>query len=76
MRSGLNLAGILLALAIVVLLIKKQLQTPQLAIPSAVQPNLSASIGNVPQQSQQIQQQVQQQLDAAMEQRPKPEDFE
>jgi len=69
MRSGLTLAGILIALAIVALLAKKQLATP-----------LPASAENAREQSQQIQQQVQQQvqqqLDEAMQQRPNPEDFE
>jgi len=70
MRSGLTLAGVLVALAVVALLVKQQLTTPHIAGPQATQ------AGTVQEQSQQIQQQVQQQLDEAMQQRPKPEDFE
>jgi len=70
MRGGLTLAGILVALAVVALLVKQQLTTPHIAGPQA------PPAGTVQEQSQQIQQQVQQQLDEAMQQRPKPEDFD
>jgi len=66
MRSGLTLAGVLVALAVVALLVKQQLTTPHIAGPQAT------PAGTVQEQSQQIQQQ----LDDAMQQRPKPEDFE
>jgi len=68
MRSGLILVGILVALAVVALLVKQQLKTPHISMP--------APAGTAQEQSQQIQQQVQEQLDAAMQQRPNPEDFE
>ena len=70
-----GLVGLLLALVIVGLLVKKQftgIAAPALpAVPGAA---AAAPAGTVRDQSQQIQQQVKQALDAAMQQRPVPDD--
>lgn len=79
MKSIFGVLSLLIVLAVVGTLVKKQLTvtpisvTPQeagqVALPASVPP------GNAQQQSQQIQQQVRQSLDAAMQQaRPVPED--
>jgi type IV secretory pathway TrbF-like protein len=79
MKAIFGVLSLLIVLAVVGTLVKKQLTvtpisvTPQeagqVALPA------SASPGNAQQQSQQIQQQVRQSLDAAMQQaRPVPED--
>ncbi|MEJ8853517.1 hypothetical protein WKW79_02995 [Variovorax robiniae] len=71
MRS-LGLVGLVLALVIVGLLVKKQMNT---LMPAAVPPVAGAPAPNVREQSQQIQQQVRQQVEAAMQQpRPLPDD--
>lgn len=71
MRS-LGLVGLVLALVIVGLLVKKQMNT---LMPAAAPPVSGAPAPNVREQSQQIQQQVRQQVEAAMQQpRPLPDD--
>lgn len=80
MRVIFGVLSLLIVVAVVGTLVKKQrveVSTisihPQEASPVAVP--ASAPVGNVRQQSQQIQQQVRQSLDAAMQQaRPAPED--
>ncbi len=80
MKGILGVLSLLIVLAVVGTLVKKQLTgiapisaAPQEAV--QVADPASAPHGNVQQQSQQIQQQVRQSLDAAMQQaRPVPED--
>ena len=78
MRTGFGLIGLLLALALVAVLVKKQMGATRVAVPPAVQglpapPEGAAS--TVRAQSQQVQQQVKQQMDALMQQpRTLPED--
>lgn len=73
---ALGLVGLLLALLIVGLLVKKQLS----GVAAPVLPAGPAATGNAPAggdaraQSQQIQQQIKQSLDAAMQPRPMPDD--
>lgn len=78
MRGLFGLVGLVLVLAIVGLVAKKQLSStraPAAALQQAPIPGTGASVpvinptGNVQQQSQQVQQQVQQQLDDIMKQR-------
>lgn len=72
MRFMLGLVGLLVVLALVAVLGKKQLQaTHEIAVPSAAPevPAITAS-GNVREQSQQIQNQVRQQLESAIQARP------
>jgi len=80
MRAVFSIVGLLVVLAIVGVLAKKQLaatHAPAPALQAPGQPAQPAPTGNVREQSQQIQQQFKQQLDAAMQQaRPMPdEDF-
>jgi type IV secretory pathway TrbF-like protein len=80
MRALFGVLGLLIVVAVVGMLVKKQLTgvapisvTPQVA-GQAVTP-ASVPPGNAQQQSQQIQQQVRQSLEASMQQaRPVPED--
>lgn len=70
MRMGFGLIGLVVALAIVGVLAKKQLTgtsavVPALQVPGAA--SVPAPTGNVRAQSQQIQQQYKQALDAAMQ---------
>ena len=79
MRMGFGLIGLLVALAIVAVLVKKQMGATRMAVPPAVQglpaPADGAAPATVRAQSQQMQQQVKQQMDALMQQpRPMPED--
>lgn len=84
MRSIFGVLGLLLALAMVGLLVKKQLASSQQALPALAIPVSTSSgekstptksLGTVKEQSQQIQQQYKQALDAAMQQaRPVPDD--
>lgn len=71
-----GLIGLVLALAIVGLLVKKQMSSIAApALSSAPAPGGSAPAGDARAQSQQIQQQFKQSLDAAMQQRrPVPDD--
>jgi conjugal transfer/entry exclusion protein len=80
MRAGFGLIALVVVLAIVGLLVKKQTQTlstpvPTLqGVPGAAQP-AGATPQNVRAQSQQMQQQVKQQMEAMMQQaRPMPEE--
>lgn len=80
MRAMFGLVGLLVALALVGMLVKKQLSATRTQVP-VLQPASGAAIpasaptGTVREQSQQIQQQVKQQMDALMQQaRPMPED--
>ena len=73
MRMGFGLIGLLLALAIVGIVVKKQMAATKVFVPAGVSApangNASASApGNVREQAQQIEQQYKQQLDAAMQQ--------
>jgi multidrug efflux pump subunit AcrB len=74
MRAMFSIVGLLLALAIVGLLVKKQLGSQVAVPPAAGVPATSA--GASPQvQSQQIQQQVKQAVEGAMQQaRPMPDE--
>ena len=84
MRGVFGLVGLVVVLAIVGLLAKKQLaavRAPLPAVPGAVVSGAGASspapAGDVRAQSQQIQQQYKQQLESAMQQvRPQPDDAE
>lgn len=76
MRSMIGIASLLVALAIVGLLVKKQLSATKAAVPAVTpatgQPALT---GTVREQSLQVQQQVKQQMEGLMQQaRPMPED--
>ena len=82
MRSILGILSLLVTLAIVGILIKKQLAATSQPMPALVVPSTSATGdapvqpgGTVKQQSQQIQQQYKQAIDNAMQQtRPEPDD--
>ncbi|WP_311221164.1 MULTISPECIES: hypothetical protein [unclassified Acidovorax] len=81
MFRAFGLVGLVVALAIVAVLAKRQMAAPQLAVPAlptvtgSPQSPASAPTGSVRDQSQQIQQQVRQQMDTLMQQpRPMPED--
>lgn len=78
MRTGFGLIGLLLALALVAVLVKKQMGATRVAVPPAVQGLPAPAEGaasTVRAQSQQVQQQVRQQMDALMQQpRTLPED--
>ena len=78
MRTGFGLIGLLLALALVAVLVKKQMGATRVAVPPAVQGLPAPAEGaasTVRAQSQQVQQQVKQQMDALMPQpRTLPED--
>jgi len=73
MRGLFSIVGLLVVLAIVGLLVKKQLGTP-VAVPSA--PGMPAVSADAPPQvqSQQAQQQVKQAVDSAMQARPMPDE--
>lgn len=79
MRGLFSLVGLLVVLAAVGLLVKKQMNAVRVAVPSqqmpAETPALAPSAtGNVAQQSQQIQQQVKQAMEGAMQARPMPDE--
>ena len=78
MRTGFGLIGLLLALALVAVLVKKQMGATRVAVLPAVQGLPAPAEGaasSVRAQSQQVQQQVKQQMDALMQQpRTLPED--
>ncbi len=70
-----GLVGLLLALVIVGLLVKKQfvgIAAP--VLPTVQGAAAAAPTGTVRDQSQQIQQQIKQSLDSAVQQRPTPDD--
>ncbi len=73
-----GLIGLVVALAIVAVLAKRQAQAPHAAtqpLPAVPGAPASAPAGSVRDQSQQIQQQVRQQMDTLMQQaRPMPDD--
>lgn len=78
MRAAFGLVGLVVALALVGVLVKKQLAATRApvpafqSVPGAAPP---ASAATVREQSQQMQQQVKQQVDGMMQQaRPMPED--
>ena len=71
MRTGFGLIGLLLALALVAVLVKKQMGATRVAVPPAVQGLPAPAEGaasTVRAQSQQVQQQVKEAMDAAMQQ--------
>ncbi|MGO4391649.1 hypothetical protein AB4Z46_09875 [Variovorax sp. M-6] len=71
---ALGLIGLLLALVIVGLLVKKQLGgVAAPVLPAGPAATAGAPAGDARAQSQQIQQQVKQSLDAAMQPRPMPD---
>ena len=78
MRVVFGMVGLVVALAIVGVLVKKQLASTRAVAPSLQIPGVapaSAPTGTVREQSQQIQQQYKQALDAAMQQaRPMPDE--
>ena len=78
MRMGFGLIGLVLALAIVGILVKKQLAATHTVVPALQIPGAapaSAPTGNVREQSQQIQQQYKAALESALQQ-PRPEPSE
>lgn len=81
MRGVLSLVGLLLAVVVVAGLVRKQLKTPMLSVPTAVTqdaagaPGIAVSAsGNAATQSQQVQQQVKQAMEQAMQPRVLPDD--
>ena len=78
MRGVFGVVGLVVALAIVGVLAKKQLASTQAVVPSLQVPGAApvpAPTGSVREQSQQVQQQYKQALEAAMQQaRPLPDD--
>ena len=78
MRGVFGMVGLVVALAIVGVLAKKQLVSTQAVVPSLQVPGAAlvlALTGSVREQSQQVQQQYKQALEAAMQQaRPLPDD--
>ena len=78
MRGVFGMVGLVVALAIVGVLAKKQLASTQAVVPSLQVPGAApvpAPTGSVREQSQQVQQQYKQALEAAMQQaRPMPDD--
>ena len=78
MRGVFGMVGLVVALAIVGVLAKKQLASTQAVVPSLQVPGAApvpAPTGTVREQSQQVQQQYKQALEAAMQQaRPLPDD--
>jgi len=79
MRGMFGLVGLLVALGVVGLVIRKQMAAVQMPVPVLQAPadgtaSAPPLTGNAAQQSQQIQQQVTQALDAAMQARPMPDD--
>ncbi|MNL55287.1 hypothetical protein D3C87_1786870 [compost metagenome] len=80
MRAMFGLVGLVVALAVVGVLVKKQMSATRTAVPAlqtapgAAAP-ASAPTGSVRDQSQQMQQQVKEQMDALMQQaRPMPDE--
>jgi hypothetical protein len=87
MRGLFGLVGVLLALAVVGMLVRKQLTAVRVTVPvleapasaTASEPqstsaNALPAPGNAAQQSQQIQQQIKQAVEGAMQARPMPDD--
>ena len=75
MRAIFGVLSLLLVLAVVGLLVKKQLASTQQAVPALMLPAPTNPEATVQQQSQQIQQQYKQAIDAAMQQaRPMPDE--
>ena len=78
MRGVFGMVGLVVALAIVGVLAKKQLASTRSAVPSLQVPgaaSVPAPTGTVREQSQQVQQQYKQALEAAMQQaRPLPDE--
>ncbi len=80
MRAVFGLVGLVVALAVVGVLVKKQMSATRIAVPSmqtapGAAPVASAPTGSVRDQSQQVQQQVKEQMDALMQQaRPMPDE--
>ena len=74
MRAVFSIVGLLVVLAIVGVLAKKQLTATHAPVPALQAPGQPAPTGNVREQSQQVQQQFKQQLDAAMQARPMPDE--
>ena len=78
MRGVFGVVGLVVALAIVGVLAKKQLASTQAVVPSLQVPGAApvpAPTGTVREQSQQVQQQYKQALEAAMQQaRPMPDE--
>ena len=71
MRGVLGMVGLVVALAIVGVLVKKQLASTQALVPSLEVPGAApvpASTGTVREQSQQVQQQYKQALESALQQ--------
>ncbi len=75
MRAVMGIASLLVVLAIVGMLAKKQLAATKAPVPALQVPGQPAPTGTVREQSQQVQQQVKQQMEGLMQQaRPMPED--
>lgn len=79
MRGLFGLVGLLVALGVVGLVVRKQMAAVQTPLPALQTPangaaSASPEPGNATQQSQQVQQQVKQAVDAAMQARPMPDD--
>lgn len=80
MRAVFGLVGLVVALAVVGVLVKKQMSTTRAPVPAlqtapGVAAPASAPKGSVRDQSQQVQQQVKEQMDALMQQaRPMPDE--
>ena len=78
MRGVFGMVGLVVALAIVGVLAKKQLVSTQAVVPSLQVPGAApvpAPTGSVREQSQQVQQQYKQALESALQQpRPLPDD--
>ncbi|QIL80591.1 hypothetical protein G7047_12270 [Diaphorobacter sp. HDW4A] len=70
MRFGFGLVGLLVALAIVGVLVKKQIGATKVAVPASISApaNGASTPQNVREQSQQMQEQFKQQLDSALQQ--------
>lgn len=70
-----GLIGLVLALLVVGVLVKKQLGVAAaLALPTGVSAPAGAPAGDVRAQSRQLQEQIKQSLDAAQQRRPMPDD--
>lgn len=79
MRGLFSLVGLLVVLALVGTLVKKQMTSVSVSVPSQPMPAeipalATSATGNVAQQSQQIQQQVKQAVEGAMQARPMPDE--
>ena len=79
MRGMFGLVGLLVALGVVGLLVRKQMAAVQMPVPVLQAPadgvaSVPPAPANAVQQSQQMQQQVKQAMDAAMQPRPMPDD--